>query len=192
MCPACVSQKAVGRGVGFRLSAKRYFLTYPQTEISRKEVRKQLEDKLPIKEYMIAQEEHKEGGKHIHAVLGLEWRVDIKNEAYLHLEWEGKEVKGKYEVCRGFRVALRYLGKTDKNCETNMDLDENYRPKNLWKRVIQLTRENKGKEALALIEEKDPKAYFYNQGKLAGLVHRPVASPRRMLKEFKLGEKAVG
>ena len=51
----------------FRLAAKHLFLTYPKCNLEPKDALEQFNTKLNIKEYIISQESHQDGDKHLHA-----------------------------------------------------------------------------------------------------------------------------
>jgi hypothetical protein len=53
-------------------NGKRFFLTYPRCELSVNEVAAKFMFIAPLKYYLVAQEEHQDGGKHIHACIEFE------------------------------------------------------------------------------------------------------------------------
>lgn len=62
----------------FRFAAKKVLLTYSDVceEITREAVLYDLEDRYPIVTYLVAEEQHQSGGRHIHALLEFSRRVD--------------------------------------------------------------------------------------------------------------------
>ena len=71
----------------FRIQAKRLFLTYSQipNSLTKEEVLKQLELKFNIQGYLIAREFHEDNGVHIHVLIELRNRCDIRNYRILDL-----------------------------------------------------------------------------------------------------------
>ena len=96
----------------FRLSSKGLFLTYSQCPIGPKDALTQLETKLSnIEDYVVAQEEHKEEGLHLHCWLKLSKACNIKDQAKLDLIMEGVKFHGKYESCKSNSKVLKYVVK---------------------------------------------------------------------------------
>ena len=58
--------------MGKRDPKKLYLLTYPRCEVEPNGILQFLQTKVPLKEYVIAQEEHKDGAHHIHAYIRLD------------------------------------------------------------------------------------------------------------------------
>ena len=53
----------------FRLNTKTVFLTYPQCSAKKEELRDFLVANYDVEKYVIAHEEHKDGGDHLHALV---------------------------------------------------------------------------------------------------------------------------
>lgn len=70
----------------FRYNARYIFLTYPQCTLTTGEVFLLLSDINEIEAYTIAQENHAEGGTHIHAVLKFKRKFSTRSERYWDLE----------------------------------------------------------------------------------------------------------
>lgn len=49
--------------------AKGWFLTFPKCDVSPQAALEYLKEKHPIEEYVIAQEDHQDGTKHLHAFI---------------------------------------------------------------------------------------------------------------------------
>jgi len=103
----------------FRLHASKLFLTYPQCSLERVEVHKHLEQKFKdnMKEYMIVQESHKDGEKHIHCYIELNKRVDLNSDKCLDI----LEYHGNYQSCKSKEKTIEYLIKEDKEPLQSMD-----------------------------------------------------------------------
>lgn len=112
----------------FRLNAKQLFLTYPQCELSKDRVLEILSDVLDIELYIIAQEQHEDGGNHIHAYIKCTTKKDIRSPNTLDVD----NYHGKYETCRNYNAVRNYCTK-DGNYITNIN---NFQPVNAAIRVI--------------------------------------------------------
>lgn len=113
----------------FRLNNVNLFLTYPQCLVSKELARDQLLHSLRnqhIDRFAIAQEEHKDGGLHLHIILcaGPNHRFDIKSSDFLDLQLNGVRYHGKYEKCRSVKAAWKYISKEDKNPLHNFSQQE--------------------------------------------------------------------
>lgn len=103
----------------FRIQSKKVFLTYPQTDIAPEMVRDNLLEFYPdTTAYIIAQEEHKEEGLHIHTYIEFTDKLDIKNQEYFD-KLGGKH--GNYQAVKEKESTIRYvLGLTeDKGMKLN-------------------------------------------------------------------------
>ncbi|AMH87761.1 replication-associated protein [Pacific flying fox faeces associated circular DNA virus-12] len=94
----------------FRLSAKNLFLTYPhcgvQLEIARDIILEAL-GRGNVEYMVVAHERHQDGDLHIHAVVCLIVRCDIRNANLLDLG----EYHGNYQAIRNVRASVRYVKK---------------------------------------------------------------------------------
>ena len=108
----------------FRIQAKRLFLTYSQipNDLTKEEVLKQLELKFNIQGYLIAREFHEDNGVHIHALIELRNRCDIRNYRILDLIWEGNRIHGNYQVVKNMNAVRMYLMKGE-DFITNWDIE---------------------------------------------------------------------
>jgi hypothetical protein len=101
----------------FRLRGKKFFLTYSQLNITELEQAKnlileQLVEKLPkINQYIIAEETHKDGGKHFHIYLEFNQRAEVFGQNYLDLEFEGIKYHGNYVTVKKKDECMRYVAK---------------------------------------------------------------------------------
>ena len=86
----------------FRLTARHLALTYAQCELDVKEVLESLQVKFGevMYKYIISQESHKDGGKHIHVYAGLSKRINICRADYLDIEG----YHGDYKAARGLKA----------------------------------------------------------------------------------------
>jgi hypothetical protein len=110
----------------FRLRGKKLYFTYSQldknVEFIKEEALNQLKDKLKsIKEYIIAEEKHQDGGIHIHCFFELNIRIDISGADYFDLVFNGKVYHGNYQIGKRKAALIDYVVK-ECNYITNMHL----------------------------------------------------------------------
>lgn len=122
--------------------AKGWFLTWPRCDISKDDALTILADKFNIQEYVICEEEHQDGGKHLHAFIKLEKAKRIKSNSF-----DLKSFHGHYEKAKCWRAVQEYC-KKDGNYISNINI-ENAKQKQSKK----LEKEDYERDALELIEE---------------------------------------
>lgn len=97
--------------MAFRLSTKQIAFTFSQTEMPKELVlasyRRMFEDTL--EDWCVVQEEHKDGGKHIHGYIKLKNKLETRNQNYLDINGE----HGHYKGVRGLEGWIEYLLKED-------------------------------------------------------------------------------
>lgn len=98
-----------------------WFITYPRCPLDKHLVLKYLEEKCKIKEYLIAQEFHKDGTPHIHCLLTLQDRIRWKKDMF-DLKDLDKVYHGCYEVPISVPKSRDYLTKEDKDPLCNYNL----------------------------------------------------------------------
>lgn len=70
---------------GFRLNAKKVFLTYPKCKLTKEELLDKLPNKESIEQYYIARELHEDGEPHLHAILVYNYKLNIKSEKHFDI-----------------------------------------------------------------------------------------------------------
>lgn len=100
-----------------RLKAKGWFLTYPKCPLLKEEALQILDRRFAITEYVICEEQHKDGSPHLHAFIKLADRVYFKSDRF---DLDGYH--GEYQIAKSFKAVVRYVIK-GKNYITNMDID---------------------------------------------------------------------
>lgn len=79
--------------------AKGWFLTYPKCEVSPQAALEFLKEKHTIVEYVIAQEDHQDGTKHLHAFVKLEKRTRFKKDIF-----DFPEHHGNYQIAKSWKA----------------------------------------------------------------------------------------
>jgi len=95
-----------------RIRSKKFFLTFPQNDVSKEEALNRLKEKFEdnIKWILIAQEKHKDGEKHLHIGIEFYETVNVQRSEF----WDfitGKH--GSYQVMRSVEGTIKYLHKED-------------------------------------------------------------------------------
>jgi len=97
--------------------AKGWFLTYPQCEVPPQAVLEYLKEKHDIVEYVIAQEAHQDGSKHIHAFVKLEKRTMFNKNLF-----DLPDHHGNYQVAKSWAAVKKYVTK-DGNFISSIDIE---------------------------------------------------------------------
>lgn len=96
--------------MGVRDPKKTWFLTYPQTDLTMAVLLERLSDKEEeISEYLIAEETHKDGAKHLHAYVKFKHSGIRLSDAPSYFTVSDKS--GNYQPCRSCKDVIRYCSK---------------------------------------------------------------------------------
>lgn len=168
-------QKRGGVVKRFRLSGKHLFLTYAKLEQEKEEVLLQLRERLRprlIDKYVISEEEHEDGSKHIHAYLELDKRCDIRAKERLDIRDEkGEERHGNYQSCRSYMNVIGYVVKEGlKKVLTNKKLDELGREIDGWGEIVKIAESGDYRSAMERIKDRSPRTYVMDYSKVKGNV----------------------
>lgn len=147
------SQGDAAGGWQFRLSSKALLLTYPRCPIGKELAVQLLTDKFPPENIIfiiVGHELHEQEGEagvrdHLHALILLRSRCNIRNPRYLDLHFEGVDYHGNYQSTRNIRNALQYVTK-DGDIASHGELPEQYRDRKVTRaehldNIAQLTSE---------------------------------------------------
>lgn len=95
--------------MGFRLAAKKFALTWPQTteNVTKEGILAILEHKGDLREYCIAREEHKDGNPHYHAFARYAEKLDTRNPNFFDVNGN----HGNYQACRKAKAWIAYCMK---------------------------------------------------------------------------------
>jgi len=93
----------------FRMDAKNFFLTYPQCSMTKEECLRRLISMMAhnITGVIVCQENHKDEGTHLHALLLLSKRLHVTSARYFDLG----TVHGNYRVARDVKSSINYIKK---------------------------------------------------------------------------------
>lgn len=140
----------------FRLFTAQIFLTYAQCNLDPAKVLENLKklDKLDIKNYIIAQENHKDGNKHIHVYLLLNTKLNTRDNRFFDMG----EFHPKIEGCRSWKAVIKYVTK-DGNYISNYDqkmlddiIRDNMKVGELYTKARDLAKEGKVREGIEVLE----------------------------------------
>lgn len=132
----------------FQLNTVQLFLTYPKCNTTPESVLDQLERQLCIKEYIIAQEDHKDGSKHLHAYIKLNKRKKCYGDMLDITDENGDTHHGNYQRCRNGYLVQKYCKKGGEFI-TNMEF-------NLLAQAVDLARSGDVKAAFDAVAEARP------------------------------------
>jgi len=100
-----------------RYQAMGWFLTYPQCDLSPQEALECLKKlPYPIKDYIIAKEEHKDGSPHLHAFIRYHKKVD-----WTPTRWNLYNYHGDYQGAKSWNAVMKYCTKGG-NYISNIDV----------------------------------------------------------------------
>ena len=97
--------------------AKGWFCTWPHCPIGKQMCLEMLKAKWKLVEYVICEEEHKDGDAHLHAFLKLDRRVNFKASMF-----DVAGYHGNYQVAKSWRAVQAYV-KKDGNYISNIDVN---------------------------------------------------------------------
>nr|WCR62204.1 MAG: replication associated protein [Circoviridae sp.] len=100
----------------FRLQAKNIFLTWPQCEVSKEAALEFIKDvckDFGVSYVFVARESHKDGNKHIHALVRLKEAIDTYDERFFDMEDKHPHI----EVARNIKSVITYLKKENDTLE---------------------------------------------------------------------------
>lgn len=95
----------------FQLHAKNFFLTYPRCLLEKKDVQEFLLSLVGCDYMLIARELHQDGTPHIHVLLTLKKKLNVRSTTYFDIAG----YHGNYQVARDSDDVITYLNKSDTN-----------------------------------------------------------------------------
>lgn len=104
----------------FRINSQQLFLTFPQCPLEPTVVLDKIYSKVNVDKYVVAQEQHKDGNKHIHVYLLLEQKVNIKDANKFDITIDGTVYHPNIQGCRSWKNVVKYVTK-DGNYTTNFE-----------------------------------------------------------------------
>jgi len=138
----------------FRLRSKKLFLTYPRCPLTMEEALTQLSAVVSATGHVVAEEDHADGGKHLHVYLEAETPMAVDSASALDLKsGDGSTYHGNYQSVRSRSAVLKYVTK-DGKFVTNLDVSP--AASNPWKRAREIASSEGLAAALSSLEE-EPK-----------------------------------
>lgn len=138
----------------FRVNTTQLFFTYSQCDKTPEQILEFIKSKVGVKNYIVAQEQHKDGGKHIHAYILLEKKINCRDCKYF--DFDGFHPS--FEGCRSWTKVVKYVTKDGKYI-TNYDqetinklISQNTKSGEIHLQARNLARDGKWKEGLELLE----------------------------------------
>ncbi len=101
--------------INHRKPLKRIFITFPKTLVSKQEFKNSIESLGIIKSHIV-QESHKDGTKHLHAIIVLQNKLSKKSIiSYFMKNYPGSYKRIHIGSVRSMKFAIAYLSKEDKD-----------------------------------------------------------------------------
>jgi hypothetical protein len=105
---------------GYRLAAKKIFLTWPQADgLTKQAILAKLEELGDLKQYVIGQEHHQDGHLHFHALAIYREKIDTRNPRFFDVMNAGTIFHGNYQAAKNEKKVAAY-------CMKDGDYLENY------------------------------------------------------------------
>jgi len=105
----------------FRLNTAQIFLTYPRCSLPKADVTTYLKDldygNIKLQRLLVAQEQHKDGGQHIHAYLRFGGKIRIRGERFFDVQNHHPNIQG----CRSANAVLSYCKKDESYISEQFD-----------------------------------------------------------------------
>lgn len=126
------------------LRRKSWFLTYPAaSELSKETLLEFFLSKFEVKEYVIAEEKHKNQDKHFHVYLLLEKKLRFSKNLF-----DCEQYHGNYQPAKSKLSVIKYICKEDKEPLTNINIEALKK-----KKAKTLTKQDYIKNPIELLEE---------------------------------------
>lgn len=114
----------------FRIAAKKFFLTYPRCDATKERLVEVLREKGFITEYYVAQEQHEDGGYHLHAAVMYANKLNIKSANSFDFDGFHPNV----QAAREWRSVVSYVTKHP-NYIHNVSFDDSH-SENFVRRLV--------------------------------------------------------
>lgn len=133
----------------FRLDTQQFFLTYSQCNIEPTRALELITEafaskKRTIEDYIIAQEDHQDGGKHLHCWIKLDKKLNLRSASLLDLG----ENHGNYQGVRSKDRVQRYCTKDGNFISKNPYTPKEKTTKTHWSTTIALAEKGQIQEAI--------------------------------------------
>ncbi|QDJ95251.1 replication-associated protein [Capybara virus 22_cap1_591] len=147
----------------FRVNSATLFLTYPQCPIPKEDAISILQTIFPqIKDYIVAEERHQNGDKHLHVYLKLEEKGNWKTTTFADLTYENITYHGNYQGCRSTKNVIKYCTK-DENYISNLDVNEIICKRASHKRILAKHLIDKTKNLVEVVKENPELLFEYSK-----------------------------
>lgn len=147
--------------MSFRLDCRHIFLTYPQCDASiqsKEELLQFLQANLNLQSYVVAKEEHKDGGTHYHCYLKLKRKRCFRNERAFDCNGAHPNI----QPCRNPAATIAYCKKSG----DYLELDGGAEAARRRGRYIDLARGGEPEAAIEAFAEEHPREYVINKPKV--------------------------
>lgn len=146
--PANASQER-----SFRYNARKVFLTYPRCDLSMQDMLEGLASIRPYQQHCISQENHADGGRHLHVLLQYSTPVNTTNERYFDVQGYHPNITKPRDV----KDVLKYI-KKDGNFLEDWPVKRGY--------AEILSEATDKKNFMSLMKDNQPKDFVLNQERI--------------------------
>jgi len=137
----------------FRYNARKVFLTYPRCDLSMQDMLEGLASIRPYQQHCISQENHADGGRHLHVLLQYSTPINTTNERYFDVQGYHPNITKPRDV----KDVLKYI-KKDGNFLEDWPVKRGY---------AEILSEATDKENfMSLMRENQPKDFVLNQERI--------------------------
>lgn len=162
----------------FRLASKSVFLTYPKCPLTKEELLLHLQTlTVDIKEYVIAEEEHKDGEPHLHAVLIFERKFDTMDQRYFDVTKEDKVYHPNIQSTKDRAAAIEYVKKAG-NYMTNLKDKKSAKQKMEDAYAKAIEESTSAMEFLSTIEKVSPVSRVHSHFNMVGYANAKFPEPK--------------
>lgn len=106
------SDREAGRRINFRMTAKKWLLTYSQADgLTKQAVIMELLKKGPAKEWMVSQEWHEDEGIHFHVYIHYTHKLNVKRADFFDIVTDAKRYHPNVQTVKNDKAAKRYVCK---------------------------------------------------------------------------------
>nr|AIR91831.1 Replication-associated protein [Melon chlorotic mosaic virus] len=162
----------------FRVAAKNIFLTYPQCDIPKDEALKMLQDLawtvVKPKYIRVAREEHSDGSPHLHCLIQLSGKSNIKNARFFDLTHPRRSAcfHPNIQAAKDSNAVKNYITKEGDYCESGEYKVSGGTKSNKDDVFHNAINAGTAEEALAIIKAGDPKTFVVNYHNVKANIER--------------------
>lgn len=151
--------------MNFRFNARSAFLTYAQCgPLLKEELFNFMNDTYGVEDFMIGEETHQDGGRHLHAYFRFKSKVHSRDPRCFDINQNHPNIKTVRQGKKSLDKILEYIGKEDPSPSTNMSITLD------WGEIFQEAKDKD--DFLRLVKRNYPRDYALNCQRLEYVANR--------------------